>query len=135
MRAGRIVEAFGADKQIVQNPIVQDRFFDDPRNIFNFDVPVEDALRINHDVRPVLALIETTSGVGTNEWTEAPFLDLRLEGVAQSFRALWIATAARMARSTLIATDEKMMRERGHKWMFFSLSLWERVGVRDSTGV
>lgn len=58
MLAVPIVEAFGADKQIVQNSIVQDRFFDDVRNVFDFDMPVENALRVNRDTRPVLALVQ-----------------------------------------------------------------------------
>ena len=52
-----VVEAFGPDKQIVQNSIVQDRLFDDPRNVFDFDMPVENALRVNRDTRPMLALV------------------------------------------------------------------------------
>ena len=114
MLAVPIVEAFGADKQIVLDAVVQDCFFNDPWNIVNFDMPVEDALRINHDVRPVLALVETAGGVGADERTEAAFFDLGLKGVPQRFGTFRIAAAARMPRRALIATDEEVMRERGH---------------------
>lgn len=67
MLAVSVVEAFRADKQIVQNSIVQDRFFDDPRNVFNFDVAVEDPLRINRDARPMFALVKTAGRVGSDQ--------------------------------------------------------------------
>ena len=66
-----IVEAVRADQQIVQNSIVQDRFFNDARNIFDFDVTVEDPLRVNRDTRTVLALIETAGRVGSDQRAES----------------------------------------------------------------
>ena len=114
MLAISVVEAFGADKQIVQNPIVQDRFFNDTRNIFDFDVPVENPLRVNHDTRAVFALVQTTGCVGSHERPQPARLDFSLEGIPQRFRPFLIATPARVAGSTLIAADEKMMREGRH---------------------
>ena len=114
MFAIRIVEAFGADQQIVQNSIVQDRFFDDARNIFHFDVTVEDPLRVNRDARTVLTLIETAGRVGSDQRAESARFDFRFEGVPQRFRPFGIAAPARVTGSTLIATDKQMMRESGH---------------------
>jgi len=120
MRVGRIVEAFGADKQIVQNSIAQDRFFNDARNIFNFDVPVEDALRINRDTRPMLALVQTAGSVGSHERPQPACLDLGLEGISQRFRPFGVATPAWMTGSALITTDKQMVRECGHFSCYFS---------------
>lgn len=120
MLAVPIVEAFGVDQQIVQNSIVQDRFFDDPWNIFDFDMPVENALRINRDTRPVLALVETAGRVGSHERPQSARFDLGLESISQRFRPFRVATPALMARSALIATDEQMVRERGHFGGYFS---------------
>lgn len=120
MLAVSVVEAIGADQQIIQNPIVQDRFFNDARNIFDFDVPVENSLRVNRDTRPVLTLVQTAGRVGSHERSQPPRFDLGLEGVPQRFRSFRIAATARMARSALIATDEQMVRERGHFGDYFS---------------
>ena len=114
MLAIRIVEAVGADQQIVQNSIVQDRFFDDPWNVFDFDMPVENPLRVNRDTRPVLTLVQTPGRVGSHERPQPARFDFRLEGVPQCFRTFRITTSARVAGSTLIAADKKMMRECGH---------------------
>ncbi len=133
MLAVAVVEAFGADKQIVQNSIVQDRFFDDARNVFDFDVPVENTLRVNRDTRPMLALVQTSRRVGSHERPQPARFDLRFEDIPQRFRAFGIAAPARMAGRTLIAADEYVVRERGHVLrLSFSLSLWERAGVRES---
>ena len=114
MLAIGIVEAIGADQQIVQNSIVQDRFFDDARNIFDFDVTVEDPLRVNRDTRTVLALIETAGGVGSYKWAESAGFDLSLERIPQRFGTCGITTAAWMTGSTLIAADKQMMSKCGH---------------------
>ncbi len=111
----RVIEAVRADQQIVQNSIVQDRFFNDARNIFDFDVTVENPLRVNRDTRPMLALIETAGGVGSDQRAESTRFDFRFEGVPQRFRPFGIAAPARVTGSTLIATDKQMMRESGHR--------------------
>lgn len=99
---------------------MQDRFFDDSRNIFDFDVPVENALRVNRDARPVLALIQAPRRVGSHQWPQPARFDLGLEGVPQGFRTIRITTPARVVGSTLIAADKKMMREGGHVSGYFS---------------
>ena len=120
MLAVAVVQAFGSNQQIVQDSILQDRFFDDPWNISDFDMPVENSLRVNRDTRPVLTLIQTPGCVGSNERPQPARLDLGLDGIPQRFRPFGIATAARMAGSTLIAADEQMVRECGHIGGYFS---------------
>ena len=115
MLAVAVVETFGADEQIVQNSIVQDRFFNDPRNIFDLDVTVKDALRVNRDARPMLTLIETTSQVRSHERPQPARFHLRLERIPQGLGPLRIAAPARVSWSSLIATDKQMMRERRHE--------------------
>jgi hypothetical protein len=101
-----IVEAVGADEQIVQNSIVQDRFFDDAWNILDRDVTVEDSLWVNGDARSMLTLIETAGRVGSHERAEAARFDLGLERIPQRFGTFGITTTARMAGSALIAADK-----------------------------
>ena len=110
-----IVEAFGADEQIVQHSIVQDRFFDYPRNILDLDVPVKDPLRINRDARSMLALIETAGRVRSHERPQPARLHFRLERISQRLGPLRITTPARMPRRSLIAADKQMMRKRRHE--------------------
>lgn len=93
---------------------MQDRFFEDSRNIFNFDVTVEDALRINHNARSVFTLIETAGRVGSDKWSQAACFDFCLKGIAQRFRSFRVATPARMTGYALIAADKKMMCEGRH---------------------
>ena len=115
MLAVAVVEALGADEQIVQNSIVQDRFFNDPRNIFDLDVTVKDALRVNHDARPMLTLIETPSRVRSHERPQPACFHLGLERIPQRLGPLWITAPARVSWSSLIATNKQMMRERRHE--------------------
>ena len=115
MLAVAVVEALGADEQIVQNSIVQDRFFNYPRNIFDLDVTVKDPLRINRDARPVLALIETPRRVRSDQRPQSARLHFRLERIPQRLGPRGIAASARMPRRSLIATDKQMMRERRHE--------------------
>ncbi len=115
MLAVAVVEAFGADKQIVKNSIVQDRFFDDPRNILDLDVTVKDPLRINRDARPVLALIETSRRVRSDQRPQPARFHFGFERIPQPLGPRGIAASARMPRRSLIATDKQMMRERRHE--------------------
>ncbi len=114
MLAIGIVEAIGADQQIVQNSIVQDRFFNDAWNILDFDVTVEDPLRVNRNARPVLALVETSGRVGSDERTESARLDLGLERIPQCFGPFGITTSSRMTGNALIAADKQVMSEGRH---------------------
>ena len=115
MLAVAVVEALGADEQIVQNSIVQDRFFNYPRNIFDLDVTVKDALRVNRDARPMLTLIETTSQVRSHERPQPARFHLGLERIPQRLGPFWITAPARVSWSSLIATNKQMMRERRHE--------------------
>lgn len=114
----RIVEAFVSNQQVIQDTSVDHRFFENARYVAELDSAVEDCLRINRDARSMLALLKATGRIGSHERSQAPCFDLGFECVPQRIRTFGIATATRMAGSTLIATDKDVMRERGHDDVF-----------------
>jgi len=82
------------------------------------DVAVPDCVRVDDDVRAVLALIEAARMIGADFAFEAALGEFLLEEFLQiGFRG-GIAASTRMARRALVAADENMFFELGHElWL------------------
>ncbi len=85
------------------------------RHVLEANASVPDLLRVNHNRRPQLALIQATGLVSPDQRPQLPSRQLRLETVAQCSAALRIATASAVSRRALVATDEDMMCKQRHR--------------------
>jgi hypothetical protein len=108
----RVGEAKPLDRFAAQDVRVYDLVY-----IGLCDVSVPNCFGINHDVRPVLALVEATGLIGAYSALQPAFGKLLLEEFLQpSFRS-WIAASSRVARRTLVSADKDMLFEFGHQDM------------------
>src|SRR5690606_32314953 len=93
----RVVQARVFDAQVVENPAADERFLDDPGNVFDGDAAVPDPLGIDHDRRAMLALFEAAGVIGTGGAGQSRTFDLLFEGRSKPARSLRIAAASTMA--------------------------------------
>ena len=114
MRAMGVVQAALGDHQVVEDLAPQDRPGDDPRDVRDGHVPVPDPLGIDHDGRPVLALVEAAGMIGPGDRPETRLLQLHLEGVLEGLTPFRVAAAPPVAGLADVAADENMMRKCGH---------------------
>jgi hypothetical protein len=115
MRTGRIIEAGINDQEIVQNLAFHDRLLDDSWYVFDRHLPIPNPLGIDHDGRPMLALIETASAIGSHQRASPDATEFLLKRIAKRGFATGIAGAARMIGSALIATDKQMACKGWHR--------------------
>src|SRR5205814_5027278 len=118
------VELVVGDPQIFEHAAVDDCFFDDPRDVGELDAAVPDGLRINHDGRTELALIEAAGRIGSHQRLEAAALDFFLEGLAQRLAAVSVTTAAAVARLAAVGANENVVRELGHPSILTCRFFW-----------
>jgi hypothetical protein len=109
---GGIQDGVGNDEAL-DRPASYDVRFDDFVHVFGLDASVPDCIRVNHDRRAQLALIQATGFVGADAFQSA-LRQLGLEEALQFALACWIATAARVAFFPLVEADENMFVEFGH---------------------
>jgi hypothetical protein len=94
----------------------EDVGFDDFVYVADGDVAIPDCFGINHDRRAVLALLEASRFVGADSRScNSPDRQCLLEFRLQLAFGFGIATAPRMSRWALVAADENMLFEFGHK--------------------
>jgi hypothetical protein len=79
------------------------------------DVSIPDGIWIDHEIRSVLALIETARLVGADLALEATFRQFLLEEFLQHRLAGGIAASPRTSRRTPVAADENVFFELGHE--------------------
>ena len=111
----RIVQTFIRNEQVFENPIPDDVFLNDPRDVLQGDAAVKNALRIDRHCRAVFALFQASGLVGTYPRRQFPLLEFCFEGVAERFASVWIAATPAVSRRTLVAANENMMRKRRHR--------------------
>ncbi len=132
MLAIPVVEAFGGDDQFVDHSVVHDGLFHNAWDIGQCHMTVKDALRVNRDAWPVLALVEAACRVGSDERIQSARFDFGLEGVSQCFRTFRIAATSRVTGGSLIAANEKMMCERRHE-CFCELNSLRHIKLKTTT--
>jgi len=89
--------------------------FDDFIDIGFGDVSVPDRIGINHDVRAVLALVETASLVGPYPALEAAFRQLLLKEFLQLALPAGVAASPWISRRPLVAAYENVSLEFRHE--------------------
>jgi hypothetical protein len=100
-------------------------------DIFKPHKAIPDGLGIDHDGRPMLALVEAAGFVGANQMLESSLFDSVLEGGFDLFAALGKTTRAPCGLVALVGADEKMVLELWHWGVPFSVSCKTRVcGLR-----
>jgi len=95
--------------------------FDDFVHVCLGDVSIPDGVRVNDQVRAVLALIEAPSLVSPHLPFQAALGQLLLEELLQFRLPAGITTSPRMSRRTLVAANEDVL-----------LELWHGILVRNS---
>ena len=106
-----IVETAFRNQEIVQDLPLQDGLADDPGDIRERDLAVPDTLRVDHDGRAMLALIETTSVIGPGQRAEPGFPELDLERVAERLAAFGVTTSPFVAGLSNISADKNVVME------------------------
>ncbi len=115
MFTGRGIQAGVGHHQALNRFAANDVGFDDFVNIGFGDESVPDRIGINHEVRAVLALVETASLVGPHPPLEAMLRELLLEEFLQLALAAGITASARISRRALIAAHENMFLKFRHQ--------------------
>ena len=88
--------------------------FDDLSYVLRANAAIPDLVRINHDVRSVLTLIQAAGFVGANACLKVARRNRLLEGSVQIGVAAGIATRPRAPRLTPIRTNKDMVFEVSH---------------------
>ena len=81
--------------------------------------PIPGALGINHDARPIFAMIQTAGLIRSNRSFDSQPLHLFFKEGMQSLRSLIGTAPARVAFRSLIDTDKNMMGEGRHESTFY----------------
>ncbi len=79
------------------------------------DVPIPDCVGIDHDIRPVLALVEASSLIGAYFAFQSMLGEFLLEQFLKTGFGSWIATPSGMACGALIPAYEDMFFEFWHQ--------------------
>ena len=114
MLAGFGVQARVRDAQSLDRPSADDVRFDDLIHIGLGDVAVPYRIGIDHEVGPMLALVETAGLVGSHSSLEPALRQFLLEQLLQLGLGGGIAASSRMAYWTLVSADEDMFVEFRH---------------------
>jgi hypothetical protein len=89
--------------------------FDDFIDVSFGDVSIPDRIGIDHEVRAVLALVETASLIGPHPALEAALGKLLLEKFLQLGLAAGIAASPRISRRALVAAYEDVFLKLRHE--------------------
>ncbi len=115
VRTTRRVDAIFGQHQALHGFSVHNVGLDNFFHIIELHMPIPDRIGIDHNRRPVFALIETSGHVGANTLFESPQCEFLLEEKLQLGLARRIATSARMSCLALITANENMLLELGHE--------------------
>ena len=115
MLAGGGVQAFIGQSKALDWFASYDVGFDDLLNVSLGDESIPYGLGIDHEIRAVLALIETAGLVGSHFAFQAWFCQLLLEKFLQFRLAGWITASPGVSRRALVAAYEDVLFELGHK--------------------
>jgi hypothetical protein len=105
----------------IGEPQAFDRLAADDVRLDNFihvrfgDVPIPDRVGIDHDIRSMLALIETTGLIGAHAAFESTLGEFLLEQFLKAGFRGRVATPSGLARRALVSTDEDMFFEFWHQ--------------------
>jgi len=109
MRAGRSVDAFFGQPQSRDRDSVDNVGFDNLFHIFSPHASIPNTFRINHNGRPMFALIQATSAVGANSRFQSACRQLFLKKQLQAAKPFRVATTSGVLRRTLVGADKNMM--------------------------
>ena len=109
-----IVQAAFGNQEIIEDFSSQDRFGDDPGNVFDGGPAIPDSLGIDHDGRPVLALVEAARMIGPGQGPESGLPELELEGILERLEARRVAARPLVASVADVTADEYVVREGRH---------------------
>src|SRR5579871_4220149 len=113
--ARRSVQTLVGEAQTLDRLAADDVRLDDFVDIGLGDMAVPDGVGIDHDVGPVLTLIEAAGLVGAHATFESTLGQLLLEEFLQPGFGERIAASARMACRALVPADEDMLFELRHQ--------------------
>jgi hypothetical protein len=114
MRAMLSIEAGIRESQAFHRTAMDEVLAHDFIHVFDSHKPIPDGLGIDHDGRPMLALIKTTSLVGADQMLESSLLYGVLECGFDLFAALGKAARAPRGLIALVGADEQMVLELWH---------------------
>ena len=109
-----IVQAAFGNQEIIEDFSSQDRFGDDPGNVFDGDPAIPDSLGIDHDGRSVLALVEAAGMIGPGQGAESGLPEFDLESILERLEARRVAATPLVARVADVTADENVVREARH---------------------
>lgn len=112
--AARRVDALFGQPQARDRDPVDDVRLDDLYHVGRFHSAVPDAIGVNHDGRPVLALIQTAGAVGSHLPFQASRRQFLFEEQLQLTQPFRVATAAGVFGRALIDADKDVMFEPCH---------------------
>lgn len=115
MFAGGGVQTGIFEAQALDRAIAEDVGVNDFVDVGESDSSVPDRLRINHEIGPVLALIETAGLVGAHPSLQTTLREFLLESLLQFRTTGGIAGAARVLGRANVAADKNVALELGHK--------------------
>jgi hypothetical protein len=110
------VQAVVGQQQTLDGFAADDVRLDDFVEVSFGDVSVPDGIRIDHDIRTVLALIEATGLIGAHFALKAAFREFLLEQLLQLRLAAGIAASPRASRRALVAAHENVFFEFRHEY-------------------
>jgi hypothetical protein len=114
MFAGRRIDTVGSQQKPFNGLAAHNMGVDNFVNVRLGHASVPDALRIDHDIRPMLTLIETAGLVGPNPPLKSSLRQLQLEQLLQFGLTEGIATPPRMPSRSLVPANEYVMFELRH---------------------
>jgi hypothetical protein len=114
MRTVLSIEAGIGEPQAFNGPAMDEVFAHDFIDIFESHKAVPDRFGIDHDGRPMLALVEAAGLVGANQMLEAGIFDGVLEGRFDLLAAFGKTTWTGRGLVALIRADEDMVLEFRH---------------------
>ena len=115
MLARRRVEAGVSKLQTRYRLAAHDMGLDDFLDIGGGHVAVPDGVGVNHDGRPVFALVETSRFVRADCDVSTGFGETGLEGALQVAGTAGVTATPGMVLGTLVAADKNVLGELGHQ--------------------
>jgi hypothetical protein len=109
------IQAGIRDQEPLDWAISENVRFNDFLNITQGDVSIPDSFGVNHDVRAMLALIETSCLVGAHLTLQSATRQSPLERLVQFTGSGWVARATGIFRRPLVGTNKNVLLELRHK--------------------
>jgi hypothetical protein len=109
VRAALSIQAAVGEQKPLHRPAMNKMLFDDLRDILSMHKAIPDRVRIDHNHRPVLALVKTPQFVRPHFALQTGVLERILEGVLELPAASSGTTGTGCVFVPLIGTDKEMM--------------------------